>query len=195
MNNKIIAIAAITYDGILGVDNQLAVKSSYDMNWFKTKTTGNTVLMGRKTFESMGSKGLPNRDNIVVTTQDLGHTDHTFYYTNSLMNAFKYQTQKEKRSDLYVIGGAELYKQLIPMCDEVYLTIFKPVDPTTEWAFWSYDNAVYFPYSPNLTEFQDDAHFGQRFGICSINQFFQKYEILDRFEAIDHRGIVVRFSK
>lgn len=94
-----------------------------DMKWFRDCTKGHIVVMGRKTWESLGSKKLPNRTNIVVTRSKIeGEPDGTYYGEMSKLIAMI----KKEYPDLktWIIGGADIYKQAIPFCDNIYLTHF-----------------------------------------------------------------------
>ena len=113
-------IAAITKDRVLGRDNKLLWHISEDMRRFRSITAGHTVIMGRKTFESIG-KPLPNRRNIVVTR------DEHFSYpgvvvAHSLEAAYKLANAKDNE-EVFVIGGGQLYAQAINDADKLYLTV------------------------------------------------------------------------
>jgi dihydrofolate reductase len=102
---------------VIGRDGKIPWHISEELRWFKKMTIGNVVLMGRKTFESLG-KPLPNRVNIVVsrrgeipgatTVRDLAAFDPSAF-----------------SQDVFVIGGAEIYAQTLPQCAELYLTVVK----------------------------------------------------------------------
>jgi len=111
----------------LGYNNFLCYRSSTDLKRFKTLTTGNTVVMGRKTFESMGSKPLPNRLNLVLTTnKELLGNNHT--NTNLVFCTYEQSVEtwkiKAPNTDLYVIGGAEIYAMFEPIANYFELTAF-----------------------------------------------------------------------
>lgn len=101
----------------IGNNNQLLCHLPADLKHFKTITTGQTVVMGRKTFDSIG-KPLPNRKNIVITRQtDLNITGCEI--VNSLRHAMN---QALPETDICIIGGAEIYKQAIDITDVIHLT-------------------------------------------------------------------------
>jgi dihydrofolate reductase len=111
-------VAAISSNYVLGKDNQLLWKLSDDMKMFRALTTGNTVIMGRKTFESMG-KALPNRQNIIVSRNPAYQAENCIVVTslqNALMEAEKLQQKT------FVIGGGEIYKQSIDSASELIIT-------------------------------------------------------------------------
>ncbi len=108
----------------IGSNNQLMWKISGDMKRFKELTTGHTVIMGRKTFESIG-KTLPNRTNIIITRQNILIPGALI--ANSLEQALKQAFLTEKE-EIFIIGGGEIYKQSIQQADKIYATIVKTLD-------------------------------------------------------------------
>lgn len=114
----VIIIAAIASNNALGKDNQLIWHLPADLKRFKSTTLGQTVVMGRKTFESLG-KALPNRNNIVITrNKNFIAADVTVVH--SLEQALKISQNKEK---IYILGGAEIYTQAMPFADLLDLTL------------------------------------------------------------------------
>ena len=95
-----------------------------DMQWFKEHTTGGVVVMGRKTWESIGSKPLPNRINLVISNSVVqGNPDGVYYgEIQRLLQAIQSDYPSET---VWVIGGGGIYRQAIPACDKLYLTKFK----------------------------------------------------------------------
>ncbi len=87
-----------------------------DFRWFKRMTSGHVVLMGRKTFESLG-KPLPNRTNVVITRRG----EIPGVVTVPDLQAFDPQAFGPK--EVFVIGGAEIYAQLLPLCSDLYLSV------------------------------------------------------------------------
>lgn len=123
MNHKLIAIMAMTSDEVIAINDKLPIKSKEDMKHFKNTTINETVLMGRKTFDTLG-KALPHRDNIVVSRNKIINKEPNVYYTDTILKALHHATTTTNDKDIYVIGGSEIYKQLVPLCDEFYLTVF-----------------------------------------------------------------------
>lgn len=110
-------VVAIAENNAIGKDNQLLWSLPKDMKHFKEITNGHTVIMGRKTFDSMG-KPLPNRRNIVITRKhDLKIEGAEV--TNTLEEALALCAQDE---EVFIIGGAEIYKEALPQTDRIYLT-------------------------------------------------------------------------
>jgi dihydrofolate reductase len=117
-------IAAIGKNNELGKGNTLLWKLPADMEHFKKITTLHTVVMGRKTFESIG-KPLPNRRNIVIT-RDANYKKSDVEVAHSLSEALdKVGNDKE---EVFIIGGAEIYKQTMPIADKLYITHIEAED-------------------------------------------------------------------
>lgn len=111
-------VVAISQNRAIGKDNQLLWHLPEDLKHFKRITSGHSVIMGRKTYESIG-KPLPNRRNIIVSRQ----SDYQVVGTetaSSLAHAFKLC---ENEKEVFIIGGAEIYKQSLPYADKIYLTL------------------------------------------------------------------------
>lgn len=89
-----------------------------DMKYFREKTAGHPVIMGRKTFQSIG-KALPNRKNVIIT-RDKTYASHEAQVVHSLEEALGLFRSKEE--EIFIIGGAEIYKQAIYLADRLYIT-------------------------------------------------------------------------
>lgn len=107
----------------IGKENKLVWHLPEDLKYFKTLTTGHAVIMGRKTYESIG-KPLPNRTNIVVTRTATYKAEGCKVVT-SLEDALKYARAltNSGASEVFVIGGADIYTQALPLADRLYLTL------------------------------------------------------------------------
>lgn len=136
---SIALIAAFTQNRVLGKDNQLVWNLPKDMRFFKTKTMGYPVVMGRKTFESFG-KLLPGRTNIIVTRNPAYHAEGAVV-VSSLEEAIA-EAKKHTSDTIFVAGGSEIYHQALPVADTMYLThihtdldgdAFFPDFPESEW--------------------------------------------------------------
>ncbi len=112
-------IAAIGKNRELGRDNKLLWGIPDDLKRFKELTSGHPIIMGRKTFESIG-KPLPNRTNIIVTRDENFKRDGCVV-VNSIEDAFKKAKALDK--EIFVIGGAQIYKQSLPYVKKLYLTL------------------------------------------------------------------------
>lgn len=110
-------IVAIAKDNGIGKDNQLLWHLPADLKHFRTTTTGHCVIMGRKTYDSIG-KPLPNRRNIVITRNQQMEIAGA-EVVNSLGEAMALCSNED---EVFVIGGAELYKHTLPAAKRLYLT-------------------------------------------------------------------------
>lgn len=111
------AIVAVSENWGIGKDNRLLFRISADLKRFKALTSGHTVVMGRKTLQSLpGGKGLPGRRNIVLTA------DPDFTAENAETVNTPSQLLFTAGADAFVIGGASVYRQLLCMCDRVLVT-------------------------------------------------------------------------
>ncbi len=118
---KISMIAAIASGNrALGKDNELIYKIPEDLKRFKEITSGHTIIMGRKTFESIG-RALPNRTNIVIT-HDPDYSAAGTIVTHSLSEALAIAKEKEQ-NEIFIIGGGQIYQEAIGKADKLYLTI------------------------------------------------------------------------
>ena len=120
---KVSIIVAMSENRVIGKDNQLPWRISADMKYFKQITMGRPVVMGRKTFESIG-RPLPGRKNIVVTRQaSWRHDDITiFYNVEEALDFAIGEAQRDNQDEVMVIGGSEIYRQVLPICDKLYVT-------------------------------------------------------------------------
>ncbi|MGV3561354.1 dihydrofolate reductase [Larkinella arboricola] len=115
-------IAAVAENGVIGQENELVWHLPDDFRYFKQTTSGHPVLMGRKTFESLG-KPLPNRLNIVITRNPDYQPDGVVA-VDSLEKALS-EARQTAITEIFVIGGAEIYRQALPIVDRLYLTEVK----------------------------------------------------------------------
>ena len=115
--NQITIVVAISENNAIGKDNQLLWHLPADLKHFKNKTTGKTIIMGRKTYDSIG-KPLPNRRNIVITRQQ-GLQFAGIEVVNSLDEGL---ALCKDENEVFIIGGAEIYKQALPLVDKIELT-------------------------------------------------------------------------
>lgn len=114
---KLTIIAAIANNYALGKDNQLIWHLSADLKRFKKLTTGHHIIMGRKTFESIG-KALPNRTTIIIT-RNIAYKQKDCLIANSLSEALLLVKNDDSP---YIIGGAQIYKQAIEIVDRLDIT-------------------------------------------------------------------------
>lgn len=128
MSLELNAVVAMTPSRIIGKGNDLPWHLPEDLKQFKKLTTGNAILMGRKTWESIG-RPLPKRRNIVMTRQELELDGADIIHQPAELLGLDITTQ------VFVIGGAEIYRLILPYCQGIYLTrVFK-----------EYEGDVHFP--------------------------------------------------
>ncbi|MGP1421377.1 MAG: dihydrofolate reductase [Tannerella sp.] len=129
-------IVATDQRGAIGKDNSLLWRLPNDMKHFRELTVGHTVVMGRRTFESLPKGALPDRRNIVLTTEPGARFDGCTVY-NTLWGALM---ATEGEDEVFIIGGGNVYEQALEVADKLYLTLvhhtfpeadtfFPPVDP------------------------------------------------------------------
>lgn len=123
-------IWAMTQDRVIGIDNKMPWHLPNDMAFFRKQTVGKFVVMGRKTFESLGCKPLPKRHNIVLTR----NSEWTHEGVDVLHTVEEVLSIAEKE-DLMIIGGAEIYALFMPYADRLYITRIEA----------SIDGDAYFP--------------------------------------------------
>jgi len=125
-------IAAVAENGVIGDKNQLLWHIPEDLKHFKAVTSGHPVVMGRKTYESLG-RPLPNRTNIVITRQEL--EIEGCCVVHSLEEALAPFPADE---EVFVIGGAELYAQALPLAGRFYLTrVHRAYEGDTRFPAWN----------------------------------------------------------
>ena len=117
---NITLVVAASENNAIGLNNQLLWHLPKDMRFFKNTTWGMPILMGRKTFESMGSKPLNGRLNIIITrNKNWVNEDVTVVHT---MEEATYVATKFSYNELLVIGGGEIYEMALPMAQKIWLT-------------------------------------------------------------------------
>lgn len=121
MENKIrlSLVVAASENNVIGKDNKLLWHLPNDLKFFKNTTWGMPVIMGRKTFESVG-KPLPGRTNIVITRQE-GWNSEKVIVVKSMDEAIEQSSSIDAR-EAYIIGGGEIYKQSMDLADRIYIT-------------------------------------------------------------------------
>ena len=157
MSPKLIAIVAMASNRVIGRDGDLPWKLSEDLKFFKRTTMGCTILMGRKTWDSIG-KPLPGRRNVVIS-RSLSEVPEGVELLNSVDEV--QQLLAESGTDVFLIGGAEIYRQLLPQCQEILLSyVFEPHEGDTE-----------FP------DFEDD------FDLVGVLEIHEEFEIRRYFRT------------
>ncbi|MED3562422.1 dihydrofolate reductase [Bacillus xiapuensis] len=130
-------IAAIGVRRQLGYKNQLLCHLPNDLAYFKEKTQGNICVWGRKTFESVGK--LPNRHNIILTHKKDYQAPNGVLVYHSVEDILKhYDMNANKEVELYICGGAEIYKQFLKYADRIFLTMIEAKFPKVDTYFPPY---------------------------------------------------------
>jgi len=114
------AIAAVSLNRVIGQGNRIPWHLPEDLKWFKKKTVGKVVVMGRKTFEGLG-KPLPNRTTIV-----LSRTQFSWPGVQTVSDLAGIELASETR-EVFLCGGAQVYQQFLPLCSDLYLTLVNRV--------------------------------------------------------------------
>ena len=158
-----IAVLSADKNWAIGYKGDLLVKIPNDMKMFRTLTTGNVIVMGRKTLESFpNGQPLPNRVNIVMTKNPDYQAKGCVivHSTEELLEELKNYADKK----VYVVGGESIYRELLPFCEEAYVT---RID-------YEYQADRYFP---NLDEMEDWEMYeeGEEETFFSIEYYFNKY--------------------
>lgn len=125
-------VAALADDYAIGYKKKLPWNLPADMKHFKNLTTGHTVVMGKRTFESLPNGPLPNRTNIVLTTMLSEGVVEGYFEADSLEDALELCSNAEQ---VFVIGGAAVYQQCMDSVDSMYLT----------WVHGDFKADTYFP--------------------------------------------------
>ena len=156
-------IVAKAKNNAIGKNNDLIWHLPEDLKRFKRLTTGHTIIMGRKTFESLG-RVLPNRHHVVLcNNMDLNIDDKNVEVLNDISLLDKYVNSEEEN---FVIGGATMYKLLMPLSQKMYIT---EIDQ-------DFDGDVYFP-EVNLNEWKiTNVEPGPKDGENSFNYEYVTYE-------------------
>ncbi len=112
-------IAAVADNGVIGRDNDLAWHLPADLRHFKKTTSGHYIVMGRKTFETLG-KPLPNRTNIIIT-RNPDYRQEGAVVVHSLEEALGF-AEKKGQEKVFILGGGEIYRQAMVLADRMYIT-------------------------------------------------------------------------
>ena len=149
-------IAAIGRNRVIGKDNSLPWKLPEDMKRFKELTLGKPVVMGRKTFESIG-KSLPNRKNIIIT-RDRNFSADGCITVHSVGEALKSAKGSE---EIMIIGGEQIFKEFLPTANRMYLTFIDE----------DFEGDAYFPeYNENeWKEAKREEHKNEKYGFAFVD--------------------------
>ena len=139
--NKLVAIVAHDPNRLIGAQGDLPWQLPADLAFFKKTTSGHPILMGRKTFDSIG-RALPKRQNIVLTRDTGWSADNvTIIHDKEELN----ELALSQPEPVFIIGGAEIYRQFLPQLDELLVTLVKK----------EYQGDTFFPAYEELFEKQE----------------------------------------
>ena len=134
MEFRIALISALAPNRSIGHADSLPWRLPRDMRFFRRMTSGHAVLMGRKTFESLGCRPLPKRVNVILTrSRDYAHPN--VLVARNIDEAIDIARRHSKRERLFVIGGGSVYEQTLTLADEIYLTQIQPRNPKQDLLF------------------------------------------------------------
>jgi dihydrofolate reductase len=142
---RISLIVAAAQNGVIGRDNQLIWRLPDDLKQFKRLTTEHPIIMGRKTFDSIG-KPLPNRTSIVIT-RNKGWSFEGVVVVNSVKEAVE-AAKSTETDEAFVIGGAEIYRLTLPLANKIYLTEVQA----------DFEGDAYFTI-PDMEKWQEESRF------------------------------------
>ncbi|KPH74764.1 dihydrofolate reductase [Oceanobacillus caeni] len=125
-------LVAMDKNHVIGANNDLPWHLPKDLKFFKEKTTGNTIIMGRKTFDSIG-KALPNRRNVVITKKG-SHFPENIEVITDIDTVVKWN-EENPDEEFFVIGGRNIFNQVLPLADRMYIT----------WIEEEFAGDTYFP--------------------------------------------------
>ncbi|OZU90161.1 dihydrofolate reductase [Virgibacillus indicus] len=125
-------LLAMDRNHVIGLNNDLPWRLPKDLRFFKEKTTGQTVIMGRKTFESMGG-ALPNRENIIITRKQKEFPENV-QIIHDLETVIEWNKENPEK-EYFVIGGGNIFDQILPYANRMYIT----------WIDESFEGDTYFP--------------------------------------------------
>lgn len=123
---------AMDRNHIIGLNNDLPWHLPKDFRFFKDKTTHQTIIMGRKTYDSLNG-ALPNRKNVVITKKNIEFPDGVEVITD--LKTVEEWNRANPDEEFFVIGGGDIFKQVIDIADRMYITLIDE----------SFDGDVYFP--------------------------------------------------
>tara|TARA_B100001250_G_scaffold412875_1_gene445285 strand:+ start:3824 stop:4327 length:504 start_codon:yes stop_codon:yes gene_type:complete len=157
------AIAAMSLNRVIGNKNNIPWHLPEDFKWFKKTTMGHVLLMGRKTFNSIG-RPLPGRDTVVLTRNPESIIGIP---TFSSIEAFEQADEFQKRK-IFICGGAEIYSQTLEKCSDLFLTLVKQ----------KIDGDTFFPNYESLFDTGTILHKTEEFDIIHYRQLKQAHHPL-----------------
>lgn len=156
-------IVAMDQNRVIGKDNQLPWHLPADLQYFKKVTMGKPIVMGRKTFESIG-RVLPGRENVIVT-RNHAYTNADCTILHSINEVKQFADDRDQ--EVFIIGGAEIFREILPVTHRIYITKI----------FESFDGDTYFP----IIHEQEWRQVSSKKGIVDEkNKYIHEFIILER---------------
>lgn len=167
----IAAVVCVDKNYGIGNKNELLVHIPEDMEHFKKITSNGIVIMGRKTYDSLPQKPLPNRCNIVLTRETKREPKDNITYSNIkyIQDFLSNEEVISGSNNIFIIGGGQIYKELLPFCERVYITK----------VYQTYDADTFFPNLDESPEW-DETYAGE---IKKYNGILYKFCIYDRIDC------------
>lgn len=134
-------ITAMSQNRVIGTQNKLPWSIPEDLKFFRETTKDHIMIMGRKTFDSIGAKPLPKRFHIVITRQDLESSHPLVKYVKTLEEALALAKSLTPQwgEEVFIVGGGEIYKQSMDLTDKIYLTVI----------YQDFEGDTYYPEIPS----------------------------------------------
>ena len=151
-------IVAIAENHAIGFENKLLYWLPNDLKRFKSLTTGHTIIMGRKTFESLPKGALPNRRNIVLSRQDIEFPGAERF--GSLEDAL---AQCQPDEEVFIIGGASVYQEAMPLAHKLYITHIEDTPQQADAFFPAIDPSVWEETNSDSHSTDEKHQFPYRF--------------------------------
>ncbi|WP_249871821.1 dihydrofolate reductase [Oceanobacillus saliphilus] len=156
-------LVAMDKNHVMGLDNGMPWHLPKDLRFFKEKTTGNTIIMGRKTYNSIG-RALPNRRNVVVTRSN-GEFPENVEVIDNLQTVKEWNLAKPEE-EYFIIGGGNIFSQVIDIADRMYIT----------WIDESFDGDTYFPNFPEEEWILTSKVKGEKNDTNPYDYYFLQYD-------------------
>ncbi len=156
-------LLAMDRNHVIGLNNDLPWRLPKDLRFFKEKTTGNTIVMGRKTYDSMGG-ALPNRRNVIITNSEKSFPENVDVVHN--LESIREWDKENPGEEVFVIGGGNIFKQILPFADRMYIT----------WIDHDFDGDTYFPEFSELDWSLTSKRKGEKNETNPYNYYFLQYD-------------------
>ncbi len=155
---SITLVAAMSRNRVIGYQNRLPWHLPADLRYFREVTKGKTVIMGRKTFDSIGNKPLPNRRNIIITHDTHAPSTPGYEIAGSLDEALT--KAQNNASEIMIIGGQSIYEQALDKATDIYITLIDAeIQGDTFFPEWNPDEWEEVERSEHQADHENPYHF------------------------------------